>query len=64
MLYAVIMAGGSGTRLWPLSRQGKPKQALRLVGEKTMFQHAVDRLAPLFSPERIYVVTSEAIAVA
>jgi mannose-1-phosphate guanylyltransferase len=58
MLYAVIMAGGSGTRLWPLSRQGYPKQALRLIGERTMFQHAVDRLAPLFTPDRIYVVAS------
>jgi mannose-1-phosphate guanylyltransferase len=57
MNYAVIMAGGSGTRLWPLSRQRLPKQALTLVGQRTMFQHAVDRLAPLFPPERILVVT-------
>jgi mannose-1-phosphate guanylyltransferase len=62
MFYAVIMAGGSGTRLWPLSRQGQPKQALRLIGERTMFQHAVDRLAPLFPPERIFVVTNSALA--
>jgi mannose-1-phosphate guanylyltransferase len=62
MLYAVIMAGGSGTRLWPLSRKGSPKQALKLIGERTMFQHAVDRLAPLFPPERIFVVTSPAMA--
>jgi mannose-1-phosphate guanylyltransferase len=57
MYYAVIMAGGSGTRLWPLSRENTPKQALRLAGERTMFQHAVDRLAPLFPPERVLVVT-------
>ncbi len=57
MNYAVIMAGGSGTRLWPLSRQHRPKQALTLVGQRTMFQQAVDRLAPLFPPERILVVT-------
>ncbi|MCX6030649.1 MAG: mannose-1-phosphate guanylyltransferase [Chloroflexi bacterium] len=62
MLYAVIMAGGSGTRLWPLSRKGLPKQALRLIGDRTMFQHAVDRLAPLFPPERIFVVTNAAMA--
>ena len=62
MLYAVIMAGGSGTRLWPLSRKGTPKQALRLIGDRTMFQHAVDRLAPLFPPERIFVVTNAAMA--
>lgn len=57
MYYAVIMAGGSGTRLWPLSRQEHPKQALKLVGERTMFQQAIDRLDPLFPPERIFVVT-------
>jgi mannose-1-phosphate guanylyltransferase len=62
MLYAVIMAGGSGTRLWPLSRKGQPKQSLRLIGERTMFQHAVDRLTPLFSPERVFVVTGAAMA--
>ena len=57
MDYAVIMAGGSGTRLWPLSRQQRPKQALKLIGQRTMFQHAVDRIVPLFPPERILVVT-------
>jgi mannose-1-phosphate guanylyltransferase len=62
MKYAVIMAGGAGTRLWPLSRKSQPKQALKLIGERTMFQHAVDRLEPLFPMERILVVTSAAIA--
>jgi mannose-1-phosphate guanylyltransferase len=62
MNYAVIMAGGAGTRLWPLSRKSQPKQALKLIGERTMFQHAVDRLEPLFPMERILVVTSAAIA--
>lgn len=57
MYYALIMAGGSGTRLWPLSRTKNPKQALKLVGELTMFEHAVSRLEPLFPPERILVVT-------
>ncbi len=56
--YALIMAGGSGTRLWPLSRQTRPKQALRLVGDRTMFQLAVERLTPLFPPERIFVITA------
>jgi mannose-1-phosphate guanylyltransferase len=59
MYYAVILAGGSGTRLWPLSRRNRSKQSLKLVGERTMFQHAVDRLAPLFQPEQIFVVTRE-----
>ena len=57
MYYAVIMSGGSGTRLWPLSRQTYPKQALKLVGDRTMFQYAVERIAPIFPPERILVVT-------
>jgi mannose-1-phosphate guanylyltransferase len=54
--YAVIMAGGSGTRLWPLSRQQRPKQALTLIGERTLFQEAIDRITPLIPPDRILVV--------
>jgi mannose-1-phosphate guanylyltransferase len=56
--YAVIMAGGGGTRLWPLSRMNRPKQMLNLVGDRTLFQIAVDRLKPVFPPERILVVTA------
>lgn len=56
-LYALIMAGGGGTRLWPLSRKTRPKQMLPLVEERTMFQIAVERLDPLLPPERIVVVT-------
>jgi mannose-1-phosphate guanylyltransferase len=55
--YAVIMAGGGGTRLWPLSRQERPKQMLRLIGERSLFQIAVQRLDGVFPPERILVVT-------
>ncbi len=55
--YAVIMAGGGGTRLWPLSRRERPKQMLNLLGERSLFQMAVDRLEGLFPPERICVVT-------
>ncbi|MCC7130855.1 MAG: mannose-1-phosphate guanylyltransferase [Anaerolineae bacterium] len=57
MYFALIMAGGSGTRLWPMSRAQEPKQSLRLVGERSMFQHAYDRITPLFPPENIWVVT-------
>ncbi len=57
-LYPLIMAGGGGTRLWPLSRQAHPKQALKLFGDRTMFQLAVDRLTPLLPPEQIFVVTA------
>ncbi len=56
--YALIMAGGSGTRLWPLSRQNQPKQAIELIDHRTMFQHAVDRLDTLLPPERVLVVTA------
>ncbi|MDR3576269.1 MAG: mannose-1-phosphate guanylyltransferase [Anaerolineaceae bacterium] len=55
--YAVIMAGGGGTRLWPLSRQARPKQMLRLGGDRTLFQMAIDRLNDIFPPERILIVT-------
>ena len=54
---AVIMAGGGGTRLWPISRRRRPKQSLRLFGDQTLFQIAVDRLLPIMSPDRILVVT-------
>lgn len=56
--YAVIMAGGGGTRLWPLSRRDKPKQMLPLVEEhRTLFQTTVQRLEGLLPSDRIYVVT-------
>jgi len=51
------MAGGGGTRLWPLSRRKTPKQALKLIGEKTLFQSTVERLEGFFPLERILVVT-------
>ncbi|MBW6465579.1 MAG: NTP transferase domain-containing protein [Brevefilum sp.] len=55
--YAVIMAGGSGTRLWPLSRKNQPKQFLTITGNRSLFQCAVDRLQGLFPYERILVIT-------
>ena len=57
--YAVIMAGGGGTRLWPISRKETPKQLLPLLGKETLFQSTVTRLDKLFPPERILVVTVE-----
>ncbi|MFQ5923166.1 MAG: mannose-1-phosphate guanylyltransferase, partial [Anaerolineales bacterium] len=59
---AVIMAGGGGTRLWPLSRIDRPKQSLAILGDRTLFQMAVDRLAPAVPPERILVVSVESMA--
>ncbi len=61
-LYAVIMAGGSGTRFWPLSRGASPKQLSRIVGDATMIQATVARLQPLIDPARILVVTTTALA--
>lgn len=61
--YAVIMAGGGGTRLWPLSRHSRPKQMLKLGSEETLFQLATARLQGLIPPERILVVTVESMAV-
>ena len=58
MLHAVIMAGGSGTRFWPESRESLPKQLAKLVGERSMIQATVDRLAGHVPPERILVVTN------
>ncbi|MFH2038012.1 MAG: mannose-1-phosphate guanylyltransferase [Chloroflexota bacterium] len=59
-LYAVIMAGGSGTRLWPVSRQNHPKHTLPILGHLSLFQTTVERLQGLFLFERILVVTTEA----
>ncbi len=58
-LYALIMAGGGGTRLWPLSRKDRPKQLLPLVEDQTMFRISVERLAPLIPPDRIFIVTGQ-----
>ncbi|MCA9912678.1 MAG: mannose-1-phosphate guanylyltransferase [Anaerolineae bacterium] len=55
--YALILAGGGGKRLWPMSRENSPKQMLPLVGNRTMFKMSVERLHPLFAQERIYVST-------
>lgn len=57
MLCALIMAGGKGTRFWPLSTEEKPKQFLKLVGEDTMIQMTVKRLEKLIPIERIFIVT-------
>ncbi len=56
--YAVILAGGGGTRLWPISRRKHPKHVLPLFGKRTLFQSAVDRLDGFIPPERVLVVTA------
>jgi mannose-1-phosphate guanylyltransferase len=57
-IYAVIMAGGGGTRFWPWSRLNTPKQLLTIIGQKNMLQHTIDRITPLFKPEHILIVTN------
>jgi len=59
-LYAVIMAGGQGTRFWPRSRRSRPKQLLNIVGDTTMVEQTVTRLGPLIPPECIVVVAGQA----
>ncbi|MDX1638892.1 MAG: mannose-1-phosphate guanylyltransferase [Balneolaceae bacterium] len=58
MLYAVIMAGGSGTRFWPKSTTKIPKQFLNLFGEQTMLQMTAQRIQKLIPSERILVITN------
>lgn len=56
--YAVIMAGGGGTRLWPISTRDHPKQMLKINGDRTMFQLTVDRLKGMIAPDHILVVST------
>lgn len=59
MTYAVIMAGGVGTRFWPQSRQSKPKQFLNFFGDRSLIQNTVDRIRKLIPSDCIYVITNE-----
>ena len=57
--YAVIMAGGSGTRFWPWSRQNTPKQLLNITGEKTMIEQTVSNVTPLVGTDHIIIITNK-----
>ena len=58
--YGVIMAGGGGTRFWPLSRQKTPKQLLNLSGNGLMIDETIDRISDVIEPKNIFIVTNEA----
>jgi len=58
-MYAVIMAGGSGTRLWPISRTSKPKQFHPIAGKKPLIRETFERLLPKFSPNKIFISTTK-----
>ena len=57
--YPVILAGGRGTRFWPLSRKRRAKQLLALDGKQTMIQQTVARLAPMTTPSRFWIITND-----
>jgi len=58
-MYVVILAGGSGTRFWPLSRKKSPKQLMSIIGGRSMLQRTIERVIPL-APRRILIVTNQA----
>ena len=57
--YPIILAGGRGTRFWPLSRKRRAKQLLALDGNETMIQQTVARLAPMTAPSRFWIITND-----
>lgn len=59
MIYGLILAGGKGTRLYPLSRSKRPKQFLKVINDKSFLQNTVDRISPLIDKDNIYVVTNK-----
>lgn len=61
-MYIVIMAGGSGTRLWPVSRRESPKQFQKLLGDQSLIAATFDRLRPLAEPHEIFVSTTRELA--
>jgi len=58
-MHAVIIAGGSGTRFWPKSRENLPKQLLNISGQETLIQNTVSRISSIISAENIWVITNE-----
>src|SRR6185295_8295477 len=58
--FVIIMAGGKGARFWPVSRETAPKQLLKLLGDRSFLQLAVDRVLPLVPMKNIFIITNEA----
>src|ERR1044071_4259521 len=58
--FVIIMAGGRGERFWPLSREKTPKQLIKLLGDKSFLQQAVERVLPLVPLKNIFIITNEA----
>src|ERR1043165_689745 len=61
--YIIIMAGGRGERFWPVSRERTPKQLIKLIGDRSFLQQAVDRCLPLVPIRNILIITNAARAV-
>ncbi|MCD3318159.1 mannose-1-phosphate guanylyltransferase [Clostridium botulinum D/C] len=59
MIYALILAGGKGTRLYPLSREKSPKQFLKVINEKSFLRNTVDRISSIVDKQNTYVVTNK-----
>jgi mannose-1-phosphate guanylyltransferase len=57
-MYFAILAGGTGKRFWPISRKKLPKQFIRIIDERTMLEHTIDRILPLAEKGKIYIITS------
>src|SRR5512136_322229 len=58
-VHAVILAGGSGTRFWPLSRETRPKQMLQIVGEDSLLRETIKRIHGFIPGKNIWIVTTE-----
>ena len=59
MIYGLILAGGKGSRLYPLSRINKPKQFLKIINDKSFLANTVDRVTPLIKKENLYIITNK-----
>ena len=59
MIYGLILAGGKGSRLYPLSRAKEPKQFLKILNDKSLLLNTIDRVSNLVAKERIYIVTNK-----